>query len=198
MRLLNLVVAILLIAAAAWVYKIKFEATVEAEQVGKLRAEIAHEREAAAALRAEAAKLDNPARIQALAQRHLTLQLLDGRQMEPVDKIPMRPAPPEPPVDPIADILAGAGITGSIGRPAGSPAAASDTGSAGPVSSETVPDDASAAAPAARADAGTTPPTTGSAPSTGVAAGLPAGLDALVPASGIVAPAADPLFGRKP
>ena len=43
------------------VYKIKFDSTLQAEKVAKLRSELRHERNAIAALRAEWAKLDTPA-----------------------------------------------------------------------------------------------------------------------------------------
>lgn len=92
MRLLNFIVAAALVLAAAHVYRIKFEATVEAERVAKLRTEIVRERDAAAALRAEAAKLENPARLQALAERHLALKPLDPAQIDVLDELPLRPA----------------------------------------------------------------------------------------------------------
>jgi cell division protein FtsL len=91
MRLLNLLVAATLILAAAYVYKIKFESTVQAERVAKLRAEIERERDAVAALRAEWSQLDNPARIQELARRHLRLKPLEPSQIDPLDRLPERP-----------------------------------------------------------------------------------------------------------
>ena len=107
MRLLNIMVIASLVLAAAYVYEIKFEATVQAERVAKLRNEIRRERDAVAALRAEWAKLDNPARIQGLAKRHLPLRSLDATQVDNFDRLPGRPpqiAPPEP-ADPIGAML---------------------------------------------------------------------------------------------
>lgn len=92
MRLLNFIVAAALVLAAGYVYKIKVAATVETERLAKLRMEIVRERDAAAALRAEAAKLENPARIQALAERHLALEPLDPAQIDSIDAIPLRTA----------------------------------------------------------------------------------------------------------
>ena len=63
MRLLNIMVIAALILAASAVYKIKFDSTLQAEKVAKLRGELRHERNAIAALRAEWAKLDRPDRI---------------------------------------------------------------------------------------------------------------------------------------
>jgi hypothetical protein len=106
MRFVHLIVVAALVAAAVDVYEIKFESTVQAERVAKLAAEIRRERDAIAALRAEWAQLDNPARIQALAQRHLALKMLDPAQIEQLDRLPERPpAPVAPPPDAIASII---------------------------------------------------------------------------------------------
>ena len=106
MRFVHLIVVAALVAAAVDVYKIKFESTVQAERVAKLAAEIRRERDAIAALRAEWAQLDNPARIQALAQRHLALKMLHPAQIEQLDRLPERPPPPvAPPPDAIASII---------------------------------------------------------------------------------------------
>ena len=73
MRLLNICVLAMLVFAAAYVYEIKFELTLRAERVAKMRGDIRRERDAVAALRAEWATLENPARIQGLVRRHLPL-----------------------------------------------------------------------------------------------------------------------------
>ncbi len=93
-RILHLLVIVALVTAAAYVYDIKFESTLQAERVAKLRGEIRRERDAIAALRAEWAKLDSPARIQALAERHLKLQSMDARQVDNLANLPDRPKPP--------------------------------------------------------------------------------------------------------
>ena len=105
MRVVHLIVVAALVAAAVDVYTIKFESTVRAERVAKLAAEIRRERDAIAALQAEWAQLDNPARVQALAQRHLALKMLDPAQIEQIDRLPERPPPPPPPIDAIATII---------------------------------------------------------------------------------------------
>jgi cell division protein FtsL len=91
MRILNICVIAALVAAAAYVYKIKFESTRQAERVAKLRMEIRREHDAIAALRAEWSKLDNPLRIETLAQRHLALKSIDARQFDRLDRLPERP-----------------------------------------------------------------------------------------------------------
>jgi hypothetical protein len=107
MRFIHLIVVAALVAAAGDVYKIKFESTVQAERAAKLRAEIRRERDGIAVLRAEWAQLDNPVRIQALAQRHLALKPIDPTQIEQLDRLPERPPMPvaPPPSDAIATII---------------------------------------------------------------------------------------------
>ena len=106
MRFVHPIVVVALVVAAGGVYTIKFESTVRAEQLAKLTAEIKRERDAIAALRAEWALLDNPARIEALVHRHLSLRMLDPAQIEHLDRLPERPpAPPGPQSDAIAAII---------------------------------------------------------------------------------------------
>jgi hypothetical protein len=105
MRLLHLTVVAALIVAAAYVYKIKFESTVRAAEVTRLAAEIRHERDALAALRTEWAQLDNAARIQGLADRHLALRQLDPAQLDRFEHLPERPAPAGPQPDAIAAMI---------------------------------------------------------------------------------------------
>jgi len=106
-RFLNLIVICALVVAAVHVYKIKFDSTVQAERLAKLRSEIRKERDAIASLRAEWSTLDNPARVQALAQRHLKLNRMDATQFDLLDKLPERPPSLVPPdsADPIGDYL---------------------------------------------------------------------------------------------
>ncbi len=97
MRLINICIIAALVVAAAHVYKIKFESTRQAERVARLRAEIRREHDAIGALRAEWSKLDNPARIQALARRHLGLKPTEPRQYDRLDRLPERPPALVPP-----------------------------------------------------------------------------------------------------
>jgi len=123
MRILHFCVLILLISAAAYVYEIKFESTLRAERVAKMRVDVQRERDAIAALRAEWATLDNPARLQGLARRHLQLRPADATQYDPLTRLPERPPTvmqPQP-TDAIASMLEAAdapAATGSVSRPA--------------------------------------------------------------------------------
>jgi cell division protein FtsL len=107
MRLLNILVIAALVSAAAYVYKIKFESTRQAERLAKVRMEIRKEQDAIAALRAEWSKLDTPARIQELANRHLKLKAIDPRQFDTLRNLPERPPDLVPPdaADPIGSLL---------------------------------------------------------------------------------------------
>jgi hypothetical protein len=118
MRFLNLIVIAALVLAAAYVYKIKFEATLQAERVAKLRGEIRRERDAVASLRAEWSQLDSPTRIQGLARRHLSLRQIETTQLDAIDRLPERPAETAPRIDdPIGAIIEssdGRLVTGAI------------------------------------------------------------------------------------
>ena len=107
LRVVNTLVIAALVIAAAWVYKIKFDSTLQAERVSKLRGEIRRERDAIAILRAEWSQLDRPDRLQPLAQKHLTLRPVDIAQFDPLDKLPERPKQIVPPgtSDPIGAII---------------------------------------------------------------------------------------------
>ena len=122
MRFLHLIVVAALVSAAAYVYKVKFDSTLQAERVAKLRADLRHERDAIASLRAEWSQLDNPARIQGLVQRHLALKPIEATQFDNFDQLPERPAATIPDVnDPIGamiDLSAADVPTGGVRAPA--------------------------------------------------------------------------------
>jgi cell division protein FtsL len=107
MRILHILVIGALVSAAAYVYKIKFESTRQAERVAKLRMEIRQEQDRIASLRATWSKLDSPARIQELADRHLKLKRFEPRQFDTLANLPPRPADLVPPdaADPIGVLL---------------------------------------------------------------------------------------------
>lgn len=128
LRALNILVVTALVMSAAWVYKIKFEATVQIEQVAKMRAQIRRERDAVSILRAEWAQLDRPDRIQQLAQKHLKSKPIEVAQFDTLDKLPERPKPIVPPgtADPIGAIIEQFAdeevVTGTVRGPGSVPA----------------------------------------------------------------------------
>jgi hypothetical protein len=120
LRILNFVVIGLLVLAAADVYRIKFDSTVQAEHLAKLRAEVRRERDKIAALRAEWGERDNPGRIEPLAKRFLKLKPVAATQFDALDHLPAKPIEPVRPgdADPIGGIIEHledpAPITGSV------------------------------------------------------------------------------------
>ncbi len=126
-RLLHIVVLAALVLAAADVYKIKYESTLQAERVAKLRAEVRREQDAIASLRAEWSKLDRPDRIQELTRRHLALKPLETRQYDTFDRLPERPVELVPPgtADPIGAVIETLAdpdsLTGSVSDAEGRP-----------------------------------------------------------------------------
>jgi len=127
LRVLNLAVIGVLILAAAHVYRIKFDSTVQAERLAKIRGEVRRERDTIAALRAEWGELENPARVEALAKRFLPLKPIAPTQFDQLDQLPERPPPPVAPdsPDPIGAFIENfeepTSVTGSISEPAPTP-----------------------------------------------------------------------------
>jgi hypothetical protein len=128
-RVINLIVIAVLILSAAYVYRIKFEATVQAEHLAKLRDEVRHKRDKIAALRAQWGELDDPARIQALAQRFLKLKPVQATQFDTLDNLPDEPPGYMRSRDPIGGMIEHleepVTVTGSIAPPPADSAAAS-------------------------------------------------------------------------
>lgn len=123
MRLLNLLVIAALILAASFVYKIKFDSTLQAERLGKVSAELRRERNAIANLRAEWSRLDSPDRVQGLAERHLKLKPMLSTQFDNLDRLPDKPPAmvQTPSQDPIGAMIgpSSSDATGSIPQPRG-------------------------------------------------------------------------------
>ena len=146
LRILNLIVIGALVLAAAHVYRIKFDATVQAERLAKIRSEVQHERDAIAALRAQWGQLDNPARIEGLAKRYLALKPVTPQQFDSLDHLPDRPpqwlrANSKDPIGGMIENLEEPdSITGSVPVPPVTPAAS-------PESSDAVPPQAPIAGP---------------------------------------------------
>jgi hypothetical protein len=123
LRVLNFVVIGALVLAAAYVYRIKFEATVQAERLAKLRDEVRHERDKIAALRAQWGELDDPARIQELATRFLELKPIAATQFDSLDHLSdqppdyMRPGSKDPIGGMIEHLAVPVEVTGSLAAP---------------------------------------------------------------------------------
>lgn len=101
LRLLHCLMVMGLLAAAGYVYDIKYRATGEAQQVQKLRNEIRNEKDRIATARADWSKLASPDRVQELAVRHLKMKPVEARRFGSVSTLLERPKP----TDPIGDVL---------------------------------------------------------------------------------------------
>lgn len=100
-RILNFVAVVALIGTAVWVYSIKYETIYFAEQVKKLENKLDRENAAIIVLKAEWQYLNQPARLQALANKFLDSKPLEARQIIKASELPDRP----PPSDEIGDKL---------------------------------------------------------------------------------------------
>ena len=130
LRVLNLMVIGALILAAAYVYRIKYDSTVQAERLAKIRGEVRRERDTIAALRAEWSDLESPSRIEALAKRYLHLKPVTPTQFDKLNGLPDQPQLVKPDShDPIGEVIENLeepppAMTGSIWPPTPAPAIA--------------------------------------------------------------------------
>jgi len=107
LRIINFAVIGALILAAADVYRIKYDSTVQAEHLAKLRGEARRVRDQIAALRAQWGELDSPGRIEQLDKRFLNLRPVAPTQFDTLDHLPAKPIQPVRPgeADPIGGII---------------------------------------------------------------------------------------------
>ncbi len=89
-KLLHVIAIGALVSSAVYAYSIKYETTLAAEQLQKMRAKTQRERDAIAVLKAEWQFLNRPDRIQTLADRHLDLQAFSATQVVKASDIPNR------------------------------------------------------------------------------------------------------------
>ncbi len=89
-KLLHVIAIGALVSSALYAYTIKYETTLEAEQLQKVRMKAQRERDAIAVLKAEWQYLNRPDRVQALADRHLDLQPFSVTQVVRISDIPNR------------------------------------------------------------------------------------------------------------
>jgi cell division protein FtsL len=80
-------------------FHVKYKVQTLEDDLNRLNAEITKEQEQLHVLRAEWAYLNQPARLQELSARHLTLEPLDAGQIGLIEDIPFRPKSNEQPVD---------------------------------------------------------------------------------------------------
>lgn len=89
-KLLHVIAIGALVSSAVYAYSIKYETTLEAEQLQKTKAKAQRERDAIAVLKAEYQYLTRPDRLQMLADRHLDLQPFSVTQVVRMSDVPKR------------------------------------------------------------------------------------------------------------
>ena len=110
-RLLNLLAVAILIGSAVFAYSVKYETILFAEQILKVRHQIATEQDNIERLRAEWAILTRPERLQVLAEQNLGLHKLALDQIVEAGSLP---APP-PKTDAIGRKLEALGLGATHG-----------------------------------------------------------------------------------
>ncbi len=118
-RILNLLAVLALIGSAIYAYSIKYETIFHAERIVKLKHEIKAEQDAITTLRAEWSHLTRPERIQALADKFLTLQPTSLRQIVGAESLPAKIAR----ADGIGDKLGALGLALPTNTPSNGAAA---------------------------------------------------------------------------
>lgn len=95
-RILTLAAVGLAIGAAATLYQVKYEVRLLEREARELHRNVARERQSIQVLEAEWAFLNQPSRIQDLAERYLDLKPLKPSQISTVERLPLRPVNPAP------------------------------------------------------------------------------------------------------
>ena len=89
-RFLNVAACVALLASAVYAYSIKYQTLFRAEQIAKMKRDIAGARDALGMQRAEWAFLTRPERLQPLADKYLDLQQTTASQIGSYASLPER------------------------------------------------------------------------------------------------------------
>ncbi|MBV1706096.1 MAG: hypothetical protein KGQ37_02690 [Hyphomicrobiales bacterium] len=106
LRLINLLTVLALLGCAAYAYNISYITLYDAERIHKAKADISRQHHEIAFLQAEWAHLVRPERLQALADRNLSLQPLALDQIVSADQLPNKTQQG----DPLSAALSGLGL----------------------------------------------------------------------------------------
>jgi hypothetical protein len=156
------------------VYQLKHRVAALEDDLFRLNRQIVQEQDAIHVLRAEWAYINQPQRLEALAQRHLSMQAMTPAQMGQVADLPRRPPPPATPVANPEPVLAAlpappaAPQAAAPARPSPSPTTNSQT--ANSQTEGRAPAESRAGAPAARAPVAAPAPNSRPAPTPAPAA----------------------------
>jgi hypothetical protein len=89
-RFIDAVTIAATIVVAIALYAVKYDTGEEAGRIAGLKSQIAQEEQAMSILKAEWSVLNQPDRLQELAERYLTLKPIEAVQIVPVSAIPER------------------------------------------------------------------------------------------------------------
>jgi cell division protein FtsL len=88
MRFLNVLAIVALIGSAVYAYSIKYATLYQAERMAKLQRELTAETDSVATLRAEWSHVAAPVRIEALADKYLSGQVMELPQIATLSSLP--------------------------------------------------------------------------------------------------------------
>ena len=95
LRFFNILAVAALISSAIWAYTVKYDTIYYVEHIKKIESQINKERDNVAILKADWQYLTKPARLQALSDKHLTLQPLAAIQIIRANELPERKSTPD-------------------------------------------------------------------------------------------------------
>ncbi|MFZ2872448.1 cell division protein FtsL, partial [Zavarzinia sp.] len=95
-RILTLAAIGLAVGTAATLYQVKYEVRLLEQEARELHRGVTRERQSIQVLDAEWAFMNQPSRIQDLAERYLDLKPVKPSQITSIDRLPMRPVEPAP------------------------------------------------------------------------------------------------------
>lgn len=95
-RILTLAAIGLAVGTAATLYQVKYEVRLLEQEARELHRGVTRERQSIQVLDAEWAFMNQPSRIQDLAERYLDLKPVKPSQITSIDRLPLRPVEPTP------------------------------------------------------------------------------------------------------
>lgn len=122
-RILTLAAIGLAVGTAATLYQVKYEVRQLEQEARELHRGVTRERQSIQVLDAEWAFMNQPSRIQDLAERYLDLKPVKPTQITSIDRLPMRPVAPDiaPGTAAPGDGLVAYAVPPSAGAPSGVP-----------------------------------------------------------------------------
>ena len=115
MRMINIALILASLMMAFALYKVKYDAAASVRQIAALKTEIAREKDTINILKAEWSHLNQPERVERLAQKFLGLEMLSADQILRMNELPEGPVPVDDPYGnrpTIGDLMRDLALTG--------------------------------------------------------------------------------------